>query len=368
MNNTIKNPKDHDFIRTEENYLFCVIGYIHPENRIISYLKYVPNITGKWKLNLPESEGDGKKRIIPLMRVLNHYSAEQVLKSYDILLYDYLKYVYDCPISKIKITAVPHNAIKEYYQPQEKIKSLINLYNKNNLDKLQIKTIKFIDFLSENSQIKTSNFGVTGSILTNTHNITFSDIDLTVHGRMNSQVIENVVLELFEGNNNEISRLNPKEAEDWRNNKMKYFNFTKTEANLLYERKWNMGNFRGTRFSIHPIRTDEEILEKYGDLEFNPKGIVEIEGIVTQDANSMFLPCKYDISDVKILKGPRVDDIIQICSYEGLYCSMVRKGESFRARGKLEEVIDNKNNRTYHRLLIGSYLAKSRDYLLPIFN
>ena len=52
MNNNIKNPKDHDFIRTEENYLFCVIGYSHPEDRIISYLKYVPNITGKWKLRL----------------------------------------------------------------------------------------------------------------------------------------------------------------------------------------------------------------------------------------------------------------------------------------------------------------------------
>jgi predicted nucleotidyltransferase len=368
MNNNIRNPKDHDFIRTEENYLFCVIGYLHPEDRVISYLKYVPNITGKWKLNISESKDNGKKRTIPLMRVLNHYSAEQVLKSYDILLYDYLKYVYDCPISKIKITAVPHEAIKEYYKPQERIESLYNLHNQNKLDKLQRKTIEFIDFLSENSQIKASNFGVTGSILTNTHNITFSDIDLTVHGRMNSQVIENIVLELFEGNNNEISRLNPKEAEDWRKNKMNYFNFNKAQAKLLYKRKWNMGNFRGTRFSLHPIRTDEEILKKYGDLEFNPKGIVEIEGIVTQDEDSMFLPCKFDISDVKILKGPKVDDIIQICSYEGLYCSMVRKGEFFKAKGKLEEVIDKKRKKVYHRLLIGSYLAKSQDYLLPILN
>ena len=143
----------------------CGEGYLHPEDRIISYLKYVPNITGKWKLNLPESQGDGKKRIIPLMRVLNHYSAEQVLKSYDILLYDYLKYVYDCPISKIKITAVPYEAIKEYYKPQKRIEQLYNLHKKNKLDNLQRKTIEFIDFLSENSQIKTSNFGITGSIV-----------------------------------------------------------------------------------------------------------------------------------------------------------------------------------------------------------
>ncbi|NVM03723.1 MAG: hypothetical protein HWN67_15435 [Candidatus Helarchaeota archaeon] len=368
MKKVTNDPKDHDFIRTEENYLFCVIGYSHPEDRIISYLKYVPNITGKWKLHISTAKGSGKRRIIPLMRVLNHYSAEQVLKSYDILLYDYLKYVYDCPISKIKITAVPYEAIKEYYKPQERIESLYNLYNKNKLDTLQRKTIEFIDFLSENSKINTSNFGVTGSILTNTHNITFSDIDLTVHGRMNGQVIQNILLELFEGNNNEISRLNPKEAEDWRKNKMKNFNFNKTQANLLFERRWNMGNFKRTRFSIHPIRTDEEILEKYGDLEFIPKDIVEIEGIVTQDEDSLFLPCKYEISDVTILKGPKIDDIMEICSYEGLYCSMVRKGETFRAKGKLEEVIDNKKNKTYYRLLIGSYLAKSQDYLLPILN
>ena len=47
---------------------------------------------------------------------------------------------------------------------------------------------------------------------------------------------------------------------------------------------------------------------------------------------------------------------------------MVKKDELFRARGKLEEVIDNKKNKKYHRLLIGSYLAKSRDYILPIID
>ena len=127
-----------------------------------------------------------------------------------------------------------------------------------------------------------------------------------------------------------------------------------------------MGAFKNTRFSIHPIRNDKEILEKYEDFEFFPKGIVEIEGVIKNDSDSIFLPCKYDIIDVKVIEGEKADNINRICSYEGLYCFMVKKGERFKARGKLERVVDRKNNIEFHQLLIGSYLAKSRDFLLPI--
>ncbi|MHA1299411.1 MAG: hypothetical protein ACTSO9_08260 [Candidatus Helarchaeota archaeon] len=350
-----EKPKDHDFIQTIEDFLFCVIGYSHPKDRIISYLKYVPHPDGKWRL--------GSKQ---LKRVMNHYSAAQVLSSHQYLGKTHNKYVYNCPISKIQITAVPINSIKKYYRPQRRVKELFDLYVNNKTDLLQTKTIEFIEALTNSSQIKQKDFGITGSILTDSHNINFSDIDLTVHGRECSKKIQNIIEELFEEKNSQITRLKPKIAEDWRFNKMKVFNFTKKQSALLYSRKWNMGHFKNTRFSIHPIRNDDEILEKYGDLEFFPKGIVEIEGKVINDDDSIFLPCKYDISDVDICKGEKIKDIEQVCSYEGLFCFVVKQGERFRARGKLEEVVDKKKNRTFHRLLIGSYLAKSRDFILPI--
>ncbi|MHA1379829.1 MAG: nucleotidyltransferase domain-containing protein [Candidatus Helarchaeota archaeon] len=355
MKTVIEKPHDHDFIQTFEDFLFCVIGYSHPKNRVISYLKYIPNPEGKWKLGSTS-----------LKRVLNHYSALQVLNSYQFLNGASKKYLFDCPVSKIKLIAVPHNQIKKYFKPQDKVQELYFLFQSKKTDRLQTKTVEFINLLATSSKIHNSNFGVTGSILTNTQNPIFSDMDLTIHGRKNSQLIEKILNDFFERENSEITRLKPKIAKEWRLNKIKTFNFDEKQAQILFKRKWNMGYFKDTRFSIHPIRTDKEILEKYGDFEYIPKNIVEIEGTIINDGDSIYLPCKYDVSDVKVQKGEKVRDMKQIISYEGLFCFIVKKDEHFRARGKLERVIDKKNKTTYHRLLIGSYLAKSRDFLLPI--
>ncbi len=277
-------------------------------------------------------------------------------------------YLFDCPVAKIKITAVPISLIKNYYKPQLRVEELRDLHEKNQCDELQNKVIEFIEFLARQSGIHIQDFGITGSILTDFHDVTFSDIDLTVHGRKNSKLVEKTVRDCFEDKKSALMRLKPEVTNEWKINKMRAFNLNQKQAKILHERKWNMGMYKGTRFSIHPIRNDDEILENYGDLEFFPKDIIKVQGTVTNDDNSMFLPCKYDISDVKILEGDNIEDLIQICSFEGLYCFMVKNGEQFEARGKLERVIDKKNEISYHRLVIGSYLAKSRDYLIPFVN
>ena len=44
----MKKFRDRDFIQTKEGFYFCVIGSIHPPDRIISYIKYVPSKSGIW--------------------------------------------------------------------------------------------------------------------------------------------------------------------------------------------------------------------------------------------------------------------------------------------------------------------------------
>jgi len=52
--------RDRDFIQTVEDFLFCVIGSVHPADRIISYVKYIPAERGIW--------GRGEKRFKRVMR------------------------------------------------------------------------------------------------------------------------------------------------------------------------------------------------------------------------------------------------------------------------------------------------------------
>ena len=45
----MEKPKDRDFVETVESFLFCVVGYLHPPDKVTAYLKYVPDTEGKWR-------------------------------------------------------------------------------------------------------------------------------------------------------------------------------------------------------------------------------------------------------------------------------------------------------------------------------
>ncbi|MHA1797926.1 MAG: hypothetical protein ACTSVY_05700 [Candidatus Helarchaeota archaeon] len=343
-------PKDHDFIKTVEGFYFCVIGYEHPEDRIISYLKYIPWKTGKWKDNNNY-----------LKRVLRHYSASEVLKSFKHFKGNSERYVFKDSINDITFTAVPKNMIVQYYQPQKKIQDLLN---QDKIDILQEKTLNFIKILSKKGNIPMSDFGITGSILLGIHDISFSDIDLTVHGQESSLKVEKVIKKEHANQDSLIRRISVKEEDEWIQRKILQYKLREEQVKLVYQRKWNMGYFNSVKFSIHPIKKENEINEKYGARKYKDKGFIHVRALIKDDKESIYLPCKYLLKDIEIINGPLIEDIIEAISFEGLYCFMARNGERVEIKGKLEKVITK--NKSFHRIVIGSFKAKEQDYILPI--
>ena len=141
---------------------------------------------------------------------------------------------------------------------------------------------------------------------------------------------------------------------------------TYNEAAKILERRWNRGVYEETFFSIHPVKTEDEIDENYGDRIFKPKGMVKIEAIVSDSSDSEFLPAIYKVKDVRVLEGEKVSDINEVVSYEGLYGGLAKEGERILAYGKMEHVTDRRSGKIYHRVLIGSREAEGRDYIKPL--
>lgn len=344
-------PLDKDFIQTVEDFFFCIIGYIHPPKRISSYLKYIPSNSGKWKL-----KNQNLKRVLP------YYSAQAVLDTLQWLENNYPQYLFYDRNSDMVFSAVPFRFIKNYYSTRQKMREILAL---SKLDSLQNKLILLISTISRLSDVPLDAFGVTGSILLNIHNPDFSDLDVTIHGYENSLKIRQTMKDIFEKGHPELSPLDEKEAERWQKDKAKRFGMSQDEAKLLFKRKWNMGVFNETRFSIHPIRNLNEIEEKYDDKAFIQKGRIEIQAKII-DSQALFLPLKYRITKVEILKGEKVENIQEIVSYEGLFDTAVEKNEFVKAKGQLELVKDNKRKIEYYRLVIGSKQGNSEEYILKI--
>jgi predicted nucleotidyltransferase len=342
---------DRDFIRTKEGFFWVVVGYTHPIDRVIAYLKYIPSDFGKWKNEMTSFE-----------RVLPYYSATTVGNTFKFLRQKHPEYLFFDPVNQIEMSSVPLNKIETYFVPEEKLQSLLE---DNSLDSLQKKAVNLIKLLSQRSDIPLASFGIIGSILLNIHNPTFSDIDVTVYGAENARKVKDTLLELTKSGMTSFSKMSKEFLKKWCESRSHVLPLDAKELEQIFFRRWNIGTFNQTRYSIHPIRTKSEILERYGDSRYTPLGFVKIKARIIDNSEAIFLPCKYRLADLEIIEGPNDDsiDIEELVSYEGLYCDLVEKDEKIIAFGKLEK-IEHKGHEAF-RVLIGSIDANSKDYMIP---
>jgi len=343
--------RDRDYIRTKENFFFCVVGPYHPPDRVISYVKYIPARSGRWVY--------GKT---PLKRILKDYTIPSLLETFILLRDTYPHYLFYSDVYGIEMSAVPKEFISKHYIPERKLEVL---FHKSKPDKLQRLVTEFVSSLSEISGVPKSEFGVTGSVLLDIHNPEFSDIDLTVYGRRNSVALKRALREASAKSEKGISCLAGKELEVWCERKTKTYPLNKAVAMSLYLRKWNIGKFYGTNFSIHPVKTEEEVGDKYGDKNYVALGELTIRATISEDLDSMFLPAVYEVGDVDVVCGGSEVDVESVVSYESLYADLAGKGERIEARGKLEKVTDNRNDRVSYRVLVGSPQGAGREYIIP---
>jgi hypothetical protein len=341
--------RDRDQIQTEEGLFFTIVGNLHPKDRVIAYLKYIPNMSGKW--------GNGKNWY---ERVLKYYSMDNLMETVDFLRKNYPQYLFYSKEYSVTFSSVPEKYILKHYRPEKGLEKIIK---KQNLDSLQNKTLELVSLIHKDSGVDLKNFGVTGSILLDIHRKEFSDIDLIIYGKLNSQIVKKTIQSSI---NNKIKRLDGKHLECWIESKTRLYPLTINEAKTIYRRKWNRGIYDNTLFSIHPVKVEFEIFESYGDRSFKPLGIVEAEAEITNSSEAKFIPALYLVENVKITKGLEKQDVKEIVSYEGLYSDIAEKNEIIFCRGKLERVYDKRYDQSYHRILIGSQEAMGKDYLKPI--
>lgn len=294
---------------------------------------------------------------------MRFYTIPNLLETFDLLKTTYPQYLYDASEYNITVSAVPTGNIIEHFKPEKKMVEL----STSTIDSLQRKVVHFVSSLSQLSNVSVENFGVTGSILLGIHSPTLSDIDVTVYGIESSYAVKEALSQRHlphEGLG--IKLYCGRRILEWCRSKTRKHPLSLREAKRICRRKWNIGYFNGTPFSVHPVKLEGEMTEKYGDKTYYPVGAVTVKAVVADSRDSIFLPSLYQVADVEFV-GPEESEakIAEIVSYEGLYDSLAEKGETIIVRGKLEHVVDNRKGTEYHRVLVGSPEGKGRDYIVP---
>jgi predicted nucleotidyltransferase len=135
------------------------------------------------------------------------------------------------------------------------------------------------------------------------------------------------------------------------------------QLKLFYDRKWNRGVIDGTPFSVNPVLAPYDVREIYGKYGCEPIGIVEGEATVTDTSESIFVPARYLVSDVKLNTNRKFNDVKEVISYDRDYGDIAFDGEQILIRGKLERVEHLHDGTVYYRIVIGSIEGEGTDYI-----
>ena len=327
-----------DFIYTKDDLFLATTDYLHPKDRILSFLRYIPDPEGERFLN-------GSK-----------YTKVDSQQAYTFLNDKFPEYLFDCEVTRVERMGVPMEKVERILSPVDRLKEIMNHPSP---DDLLLKVIKVAETFKDRAEIKEKHLGISGSVLPGLYDPMVSDIDFVIYGLENHRK----AMQTFESmKNDKDSPLKAIEDGYWAKlyqKRIKDSTLSFDEFRWYEDRKNNRGLVDGTLFDILATREWNEISGTFGDETYEPCGTIEIKATVSDALAAFDNPAVYQVEDVKILDGPKVP-ISEVASYTHTYSGQAREGENIIARGKLEKVI-GKN--THYRLIVGTTRESLGEYI-----
>jgi predicted nucleotidyltransferase len=331
-NAPIHAPEEGDYIETYEGLFFAVKGNRHPDDRIIAYLRYIP-----------DQKGD---RVRDGIRYKRLYDIDETTK---IIQESYPQYFGYIDWLGFSLQVVPKSLIKRYYEPRKKLETL----QKDPVSSLEKSIIWFVETLSRESNVYIDDFGVSGSVLIGLHTDE-SDIDLNVYGRTQGLQVYNALKKLKK-ESARISSYSRTTVQQVVNNR---WGVIRKDVEVLSEIE--------TRKNLHGLVDNRDyfvrlLLENPSEtITSTPITDVILTATIGEDKEKIFTPCRYALNTVHKISPSVEVTPRELVSYRGKFTEQVSKGDIVEAKGILEKVLDKDGN--YYRVVLGA----REDYLIPI--
>lgn len=320
--------REGDFIETIEGLIFDVKGLIHPPDRIISFLRYIPSHNGK------RERGGVRYRKI--------YDLE---KRWDFLRKHFPEYIYSDNHFGRELQGIPVKNVRTHYDPKKKL----NEFLRDSIDdKVERDAVELARTLKEEAGIAISGIGISGSILVGLQEPD-SDIDLIIYGLNSSGRICQTLKKLLTGGKmfrcydlDDLKHLYKSRSMEMA---MNFEDFCNHE-----QRKVLQGSYRGRDYFIRCLRDWDEVQDSYGSFKCRRLGKAKISAVVSDDSEAIFTPSIYEVQNVSVIDGANPAPK-RLISYRGRFCEQARIGEKIIAFGELEEVVTS--NGEYFQLVVG---------------
>ena len=325
-----------DYIETkEDNLFFDVKGLLHPKSRKICFIRYIP-----------DPKGERLKDNVKYKKIYDLNDRYSYLRKF------YPKYLFYSQELDLELQGVKNNDIKNIFTPRECFKELSK---KENLTKIENLSKQLCELIINKGKIPRNSIGITGSTMIGLAQIN-SDIDLVVYGTETSLALQDKLKSIFEVSNKcrKYNNEDYKQHYKWRvgGSNISFQDFLKSET-----RKLHQGKFHGIDFFIRYLKSPEDWQGIFHDFRFKNYGRIKIKATIVNSSDSIFTPCSYGITPMKILESDLkfddffVNDIKEIGSFRGRFCEHAKLGEKVLVEGKLEKIF-YKNSFNHFRILL----------------
>lgn len=337
--------RDRDIFHDTEGRVFVVLGYIQPSDRILSFLKYVPDPSGEW-----QSSGIKYKRIF-------WGSVSSTVDGMRLLPSDYI--IADSHFGT-DLLEPPRVNIAKYFSPEIRLKEIIESGPNDHLEEL---AKRGADTLHDVLGISYEHIGVAGSILWKGHNLERSDINMNIYGFDNSWSLHENYESLIEGR--EGTRL--RELVDWKHAMARVharIPIMKSEdlQNLFVRRKaLCLGD---VCIGITPILLPSESPIYYGSESYTAITTepMTIKMEIEEAESGIFHPAIYGVqsSPLDVIDG---ESVSRIMVYDGAFGGLLRTGDRVEVTGTLQRVVPTNRDQTFYQIMVGTKSGAGKEHI-----
>jgi predicted nucleotidyltransferase len=337
--------RDRDIFRDHQGRMFVTLGHIQPLDRVLSFLKYIPDKNGKW-----QADGTQYKRVF-------WGSVDSTVEGMSLLPQDYT--IFDTHF-QTDLIEPPRTVISEYFSSEHRLREILA----EPQDELEELVQKTAETLHDELNLQFSNLGISGSILWKGHNPSYSDINMNIYGFKESWTLQ----ENYENLENEKKQTRVRNPPEWKRGMERVRKripvLDTSELQALFSRRKALC-VRDFCIGITPILKSEEApimhgSESYTTLKHDP---VKVSTVVESADYGIFHPAIYT-TKAKAINGVSVT---RIMIYDGAFGGLFKIGDRIDVSGTLQRVNSLATGDVSYQLMIGTKTGSGKEYVKFVY-
>ena len=340
--------RDRDVFHDKEGRVYVALGYIQPENRVLSFLKYAPDPDGMW-----QADGVRYGRIF-------WGGTNEAAKGMNAAPSIYLVEDHHFQTTLLE---VPREDVAKYFSPELRLKEIID---DGPQDSLEVSTKQMAETIHDTLGIPFEKLGIAGSIVWKAHNPVYSDINMCIYGYEYGWQLDRGYSELDEQN----KHIRLKQVSEWTEliNRIveRVDGYYFEDMKLLFTRRKELC-YDGKCIGVMPILLPEETPILYGSESYTLVGSepIKVTLEITNIDYGIFLPALYGV-DSKPLDIINGEYISRIMVYEGSFRGLIQLGDKVEVVGALQKVVPNTSSEVFYQIMVGTKEGARQEYIRVI--